>query len=99
MSNICSISAGRYFKRSQYGEAADFLKTIINTLHMNYTDPLKRELKSWSQDQETTLDLLIGMNTLVHFTRIVYTHALLNNDREAKLVVRSYLLPKSTLRR
>lgn len=65
---------------------------------MDYTDALKRELKSSSQDQETTLDLIISMYTFVHFTTIVYTHALLNNDREVKLVVRSYLLPKSTLR-
>lgn len=66
---------------------------------MGYTEAFKRELKSLPQDQEATLDLIVGMNTLVHLTTIVYTYALLNNERETKLVLRGYLPPKSTLRK
>lgn len=42
---------------------------------MDYTGTFKKELKSLSQDQKATLDLIIGMNTLVHLTTM-YIHVL-----------------------
>lgn len=66
---------------------------------MDYTGTFKKELKSLPQYQKATLDLIISMNTLAHLTTIVHTCASLNNEREAKMVLRGYLPPKSTLRK